>query len=291
MWTPLDINEPTIIEYDGDLPSHIYRYRQLSNDCIDRIIDFEIIEEAIYLAGLKDLNDPDEGRFLVKFKGTDNELFNFWCRIISHTYPSKPLKAVEAQAKANIEETRNLGNQVPERVAAYTKYVLGHVLRVACFTTNPFNYSMWANYGKYNGCGGPVGHGGICIEYLCDNGWRGLNLHPVQYSDEIPEIDAVNMDESKLVKAIYMKAKEWQSEEEWRIFSLLDVMPPFPPNLTTNSKYRLEGSVKSVIFGMATPKVMISKIMDRVKAKKSNILFKQVAQNPVTFDRYLLDIS
>ena len=54
---------PNYIRYAGPLPASLYRYRSVSAGNIDRIIDFEIIGEAFFLAALGELNDPDEGRF------------------------------------------------------------------------------------------------------------------------------------------------------------------------------------------------------------------------------------
>jgi hypothetical protein len=87
--------------------------------------------------------------------------------------------------------------------------VLERVQRVACFTTQAVNYSMWANYAKFvHPTNGPIDHGGICLEYQCDESWRNTTLHPVEYSDTVPEIDIVNRDESELIKVLYTKSRE-----------------------------------------------------------------------------------
>ena len=49
---------------------------------------------------------------------------------------------------------------------------------------------------------GPIEHGGVCLEYNCDDAWRSGNLHPVEYSDLIPEINVIKRDESEITKAI-----------------------------------------------------------------------------------------
>ena len=56
------------IRYDGELPSTLFRYRSISSKTIERLLNFEILESGVYLSSLKQLNDPDEGRFLVRFR-------------------------------------------------------------------------------------------------------------------------------------------------------------------------------------------------------------------------------
>lgn len=292
MWKKMDLNESKLISYSGSFPKKLYRYRTVSPENLDRIINFEIKEEAIYLAGLKDLNDPDEGRFLIKFTGSEDEIFEFWRESVKSTYPEYSPKKIDYEAKLRTNEVINAGYIVPQSVVSHTRHVFENVLRVACFTTLPVNYSMWANYAKYlDPEKGAIDHGGICLEYECDKSWMAVNLHPVEYSDKIPEIDVVKRMESELINAIYMKSLEWRCEEEWRIMSVINAKPPFPENLTKNSKIRLENSITSVIFGLNTPEKTVKDIRDRVSKIKPTILFKQVIHNPMTYVRELKELK
>ncbi|UUZ75877.1 DUF2971 domain-containing protein [Polaromonas sp. P1(28)-13] len=217
--------------------------------------------EVVHLAGLKDLNDPDEGRFVVKFKGSYSEILDFWRAALRATDPTLASEEVEAIAKSNTDEVVRSGYAPQERVVAFTRHVIEHVVRVACFTKLPLNYSMWSNYAKYfDPVAGPLDHGGICIEYRCDDSWRGANLHPVKYSDALPEINAIERSELNLVNTVYMKTKEWRCEEEWRIMSVIQSTPPFPANFAANSKIKIENGVSSVIFGLNTPDSVIDEI-------------------------------
>ena len=78
MWKARNPTGKPLISYPGTFPDKLYRYRSVSPQTLDRLINFEILEEGIYLAGLKDLNDPDEGRFLVSFEGTRDEIASYW---------------------------------------------------------------------------------------------------------------------------------------------------------------------------------------------------------------------
>lgn len=292
MWTKANPNTKMLISYSGNFPEKLYRYRTVSPANLDRLINFEIIEEAIYLAGLKDLNDPDEGRFLIKFEGSRTEIMEYWRESLKSSRPILSIAEIENEAESRTEELIRLRYVVPEHTLRFTRYVLEHVLRVACFTTQPVNYSMWANYAKYvHPTDGPIGHGDVCLEYYCDEAWRSGNLHPVEYSDAVPEINVIKRDENELVKAIYLKSTEWRCEEEWRIMSIIQSMPPFPDNLTANSKIKLKNGIASVIFGLNTPRALIEKIQAKVSAAKPKISFRQVVRDPKTFNRKLCDLK
>lgn len=150
---------------------------------------------------------------------------------------------------------------------------------------------MWANYAKYfDSSDAALGHGGVCIEYACDENWRSVNLHPVLYSDDIPRINPVPRDEAELVKAVYSKSSEWRCENEWRAFMVIQSTPPFPENLTENSKIRVEGGVSGVVFGLKTPNEIITEVRQRLEQASRKISLRQVVRDPTTYDRVLRDV-
>lgn len=293
MWKEIKNSEPLMMEYMGALPNKLYRYRSIDPNVMnERLINFEILEEGIFLAGLKDLNDPDEGRFLMEFAGTRAEIYSFWKDAIQSTQGNLPTLKIHSQAKSNTDSVLKNGGRVPENVVKHTRNVLENIVRVASFTTDPVNYSMWANYAKYfHPVEGAIDHAGICIEYECDKNWLPLNLHPVEYSDMLPILNPVRLSVEELVKTLYMKTREWRGEEEWRIMSLIQAYPPFPINLTTNSKVKISGSITGVIFGIKTPKEAIKEIIKRVSLEKPDILFKKINLNPTTYRRELVLLS
>jgi hypothetical protein len=280
--------------YDGELPKRIYRYRNVSPRTIDRLIDFEILDEGIYLAGLNELNDPDEGRFLPKFEGPESEILQYWRAHFKRTWPKATTEAIETEAAARTKHLLENDFVPPDSFIADLRYFVEHIVRIACFTTQPVNYSMWANYAKYVGADVSIGHAGICIEYECDEGWRHVNFHPVEYSDVLPEINFLGSYEPDLVRSHYMKTPEWSAEEEWRILSVLQLSPQMlqapPENLTANSKIRILDGVRSVIFGLQTPKQIIEDVRDRVSVVKPHIRFKRVVRNLRTFNREIANI-
>jgi len=290
VWKEISNSEPLMMEYTGALPKKLYRYRSIVPKVMDeRLINFEILEEAIFLAGLKDLNDPDEGRFLMKFEGERKEIYSFWKDAIQSIQGDLPILKINSQAAFNTERVLSDGGAVPENIVKHTRSVLENIVRIASFTTDPVNYSMWANYAKYyHPIDGVIDHAGICIEYECDKNWLHLNLHPVEYSDVLPILNPVSFSGEELVKTLYMKTREWRGEEEWRIMSVIQAYPPFSRNLTTNSKIKISGSITGVIFGIKTPDEVIKEIISKVSLEKPDILFKKIMLNPTTYKRELV---
>ena len=48
---------------------------------IDKLMDFELCDEAIYLAGLNELNDPNGGRCLVRFSENISDIKSFFSKV------------------------------------------------------------------------------------------------------------------------------------------------------------------------------------------------------------------
>lgn len=291
-WKERDPNHKSYLIYKGELPPSLFRYRTVRLDTLDRLIDFEIVQEGIYLSALKDLNDPDEGRFNVRFAGSNEDIVLYFWRGIRQSQPFLSDEAVMAIAQKNFQELQSSSFFTPEHVVHYMRHTLLHVLRVACFTTSPTNFSMWANYAKHIGADGKAAdHAGICIEYQCDESWRGSALHPVQYSDDVPEVNPIERNEEAFAKVLYMKSREWRGEDEWRISSVLQTFPPFEGNWQANCRIKVQGAVTGVIFGLNTPKETIETISARVKKARPDIAFKRVVRNPMTWVREVVPLA
>ena len=163
--------------------------------------------------------------------------------------------------------------------------ILGKLLRIACFTTRPLNGPMWTHYGNFsdgNGCITP--HGGLCIEYAVDDSWRQAGLQPVEYVEKRPEVNILARDriEAQLAYATRVKSPDWAYEEEWRLVGYLEAKPPWPDNLTTNSKLKLEGSVQSVILGLNAKGVATEKVIEAIRKKLPAIAVKRVIRDETT---------
>lgn len=292
MWTPRDPDHKAYLTYQGPLPAALFRYRSVRPDTIDRLVDFEILQEGVFLSALKDLNDPDEGRLLVRYFGSDDEILAFWRKAIREEQQLISDSDVEEIAQANLQTVLAERYAAPVHVAHLLRHVMTHVCRVACFTTSPTNFSMWANYAKrFDANGNSTDHAGVCIEYRCHESWRGAALHPVVYSDEVPVVNLVGLDEEALAKVLYMKSREWRAEEEWRISSVLQATPPFEGNWQANAKMKIEGAVAAVIFGLNSPQEMFDVFASRLKKARPDIALKRVVRNPLTWVREVVTIE
>lgn len=289
LWVEDNPNESKFITYEGELPPFLYRYRSVSPSTIDRLINFEIIDEGIYLAAIKELNDPDEGRFIVKFDGTESEIEDFWRDLLKDAYT--PGIQLNSEVKFRTRKILESNKFATKELADNIRYANEHIIRMACFTTEPVNYMMWANYARYiNESNQSIDHGGICIEYICDESFRNTTLHPVIYTDEMPVINILRRIESDLVLASYKKTREWRGESEWRIVLVIQTNAPFAENYALNAKIRIENSIKSIIFGVKTPEAIIREVVTRVKAVRPEIKFKKVTRNNLTFSREIKNI-
>ncbi|MDQ7842038.1 MAG: hypothetical protein RDU83_13615, partial [bacterium] len=104
MWEAADQTAKPLISYSGSLPTKLYRYRSVSADNLGRLIEFEILEEGVYLAGLKDLNDPDEGRFLIKFEGSRSQIASYWREAFRSSDPAMTSREAERLADERADE-------------------------------------------------------------------------------------------------------------------------------------------------------------------------------------------
>lgn len=288
MWKQSAGNQKHYLTYNGAVPIYLYRYRSLTPKTIDRVVNTEIIDEVVYLPSMKQLNDPDEGRFHVSFSHDKSKILNFWRKAIRMTHPEASEHRVNNEARENTQRVIESDYVSPRHVSEYTRSVIENVIRVACFTTEPTNFSMWANYAKLTTeTGDTLGHAGVCIQYQCDDSWKTHGLHPVEYTDDIPVIDPTKQDEESFAKIMYTKSREWRGEAEWRISSVLKVLPPFPENLHTNCKVRIKNSVAAVIFGINTPKYLQDQISERLQKAGAPAKQYKVIRNPDTFVRQL----
>ena len=271
-----------LIRYDGDMPRFLYRYRPITSKNLERVRDFEIGQEGIFLAGLADLNDPCEGRFRFVFKGTRREIYKYWISALPGERPDWSKDMIKANAKARTRQIFQDFPYAPVEGMTSVREVLGKLIRVACFTDDPLNPVMWAHYGY--SCldhGANIPAGGICLQYAIGEDWRDCNLHPVIYSDMVPEVDALSMasNEPAAVKSMYMKTPHWSYEAEWRMLAIINARPPFPDNLTANSKIAARDCLRAIIFGLNADSELISELIDAGRQVNSEMEFKKVHQN------------
>lgn len=282
-WSPLPqgwVASP----FSGTLPSTLFRYRSLSNDWIRERLEFEVLEEAIFLAGADTLNDPDEGRVRWAVRGSFDVAIGVVMNVLlAQNKGQNPIELIpqaSAIAKAMVGSSK-----VPKETAGQMHEILGKLLRIACFTTRPLNGPMWTHYGNYvDGNGGVTPHGGLCIEYEVDESWRFAGLRPVEYLESRPEINMLERGslEAQFAHAVRVKSPDWAYEDEWRLVAYIEAKPPLPCNLATNSKLKLEGSIRSVILGLNANASIAEKVISAIQTKAPKLALKRVVRDELT---------
>ena len=145
---------------------------------------------------------------------------------------------------------------------------------------------MWAHYANE--------HKGFCVEYNVEDLPGNSNeffdmIHPVFYTDNIfdatsyliattPELKNPEF----LQQAALIKTKDWAYEDEWRLVAYIEAKPPWPLNLTANSKLKMEGSVRSVILGLNAHDSIAKNVIDAIRQKAPHIALKRVIRDELT---------
>jgi len=184
------------------------------------------------------------------------------------------------------------GPVVPKHIVDCMHQIVSKTVRVVCFTDDPLNPPMWAHYGTYLNGNSMISNGGLCIEYEVQDSWRGPGLHSVDYWRSRPTINMLFPKQlsKQFAQAMRVKNEGWSYERKWRIAAFLQTAPPWQDGLEANSKLQLSGSVRSVIFGLATPTDILNEAVGMIRAKNSAIRLMRVQRNPIDQSLVLLTI-
>lgn len=283
-WSPIP-EDWSVEKFSGTFPKFLYRYRQLSPASVGHRVTSEILDEAVFLAGAGDLNDPDEGRIQWRIDGDRESAIRLIAGVLGSEgpYSGNPTDLI-ARAWKIAANMVGHGTSVPKHISDGLHEIVSKLVRVVCFTTDPLNQPMWAHYGKYVDSDQEITNGGLCIEYEPQDSWRNAGLHPVEYRSPRPMINMLAREglPMALAQAMRVKSVDWSYENEWRITSFLQATsPPWPTNLAANSRLQLSGSVRSVIFGLATPVSVIDEVASIVRTNRPNLRLMRVQRSPV----------
>ena len=124
------------------LPDVIYRYRQLRANSLETKARSEIIEETIFLAGMGELNDPDEGHIHWVFDGSQEDIYQFWKRSLMDQNPGETQNNIQKEARERTEII--IREQRIERPSIVNEFnsLIDNLDRVDCFTANLLNNAM-----------------------------------------------------------------------------------------------------------------------------------------------------
>ena len=192
---------------------------------------FEIlINKTLYCADINELNDPHDGIYL--FSDTlKKSIAGNTINIVRQNI------AFQNATLNNSVEDETIMNASLSKINEKEFFDLlqqaGANLNVCSFTETSDNELMWAHYAD--------NFKGVCLEFDFSEVQSISNvLSKVTYSNNIPTINSVNLDEIK--KAMTMKRIAWTNEREWRM-------------LTPEKKIKFEPKhLKSITFGPRTPR-------------------------------------
>ena len=246
----MEPNFKAALDYKKDhMPSRLYRYRPASGEFYALN---EIATGQIYLAHHKELNDPFDASSIMasksiskyfgeyetaKFKQEFAKYFSqdisrdILEKVLSHENwyeewlylaAEKELPADKAQ-KAGLILNKIVLDEFAKANQAFNDLSYG-MLRLACFTTHPYNLPMWANYAET--------HTGVCLEYdmkSLSEEFICFRFFPVYYTPKLP--DALQLLQTMRKKpriapfildyvAIH-KLKDWEYEDEWRLIYIV----------------------------------------------------------------------
>ncbi len=284
VWRPIGENWTTL-KFEGTLPPVLYRYRKVKIDELERLIEFEVVDEAVFLAGIGQLNDPDEGRIRWVLNGSQAIIYEHLKEVITKQNPTMSRVAIKREAQ---ETTRTIiaeGRVIRPSIIEQFNSFISNLVRVACFTTHPVNKPMWSHYGNLIDGSRTLEHGGICIEYNCEESWRNAGLCPVSYSSGRPFINMIGSDHERglqLTKAMFFKDPRWGYEDEWRIAAYMEKNAFYPENLEINSRLQFPNCILSVIFGLNAPDNMIERVRNILNAHGRNVPLKRIVRDSLT---------
>lgn len=218
------------------LPQKLYRYRSVTRDSMNYRLN-EIENGTIFLSHPKDFNDKSEARTHLN----TNDLANYhkkqhfeeefkdklskkqFAEIFDDSEWYK--KLMDFSAKQDAVKNPERVNQEIEKVVWKTfenlveemNILTRKMIRIASFTTDFDNLSMWDRYAN--------NHQGICLEYDIEhlaNIYQRNRLFPVFYkykmADMLRAVVSEKYSKFHFFEFIAMhKTKYWSDENEWRL--------------------------------------------------------------------------
>lgn len=217
-------------------PKKLYRYRPAIRE--------NELQGNIYLSHYKELNDPydscsvlhactaseflnyrkKESQAMMRLslaKGIDDSTLDNifrqpeWFEVLVKT--AFELRAAQPQTVLDaVESLEHTVMEIAEKITEYHNQRL-HEYRIACFTEESSNTSMWNFYAN--------GHSGICLEYDIEDKWK-TNIYPVRYTNLLPDILKILFTEpvspNAMLKCLVHKLNCWNNETEWRLIPTQD---------------------------------------------------------------------
>ena len=161
---------------------NLFKYRSL--DRLDYVLDI-ILNERLYCAFYKDLNDPFEGLFSSTIYLSDKERLQY-PRLFANTNKITTYKDVDDLIIGKVKHSR-----------------------ICSLSSSMHDVRMWSNYAD--------GHRGVAIEI--DFSDHTSEVQEVTYSEKLPHFDYSILSQPNTSEVFTHKTYQWDYEDEYRIIN------------------------------------------------------------------------
>lgn len=189
-------------------PTLLFRFRSLSGPS-ENFTKSIITRNEIYFSDPASLNDPYDCQPTFDINGSPDE----WKRHLSRSLKMQGSKKISISERIRI--TRKwMAEEKYKNINPETFKQLTSRFGIACFSASMNNMLLWTHYAD--------NHRGICLIFEPSKDSYGALTHSseIQYQSELPHIRLVDLSEtgdSKIIKILLTKSKQWQHEQEYRL--------------------------------------------------------------------------
>lgn len=250
-----------------DIPDHLYKYRAIDGDGLDRLERMVMFGE-LYFAAPESFNDPFDMALDPSFVASNEQLRLFWDEDLRSRFPGMQRGERQKRIKRFILETKTAaGHARVVRVHAKSVKKTG----VFCLCENIESTLMWSYYAN--------GHTGVAVQFGFDA--PGLeSLSPVMvwrvgYTDAVPRVNYYrDSNFTYFTATMATKSLDWAHEREWR-FALSNRIGVATVPLRV---------ITAVVFGLRTPAGVRSTIRNWASRRKERLKLLQVVKQPGRYE-------
>jgi hypothetical protein len=238
-------------------PDKLYKYQTLNTVTLENLSN-----NQLFMSRPNKFNDPFDCRMPAKCNLSDED-YELLFRSFSSSEGNS--NEIDTTFLTNGKINDNFKIAMKAEIEQSTKNMsLTH--GVACFSAKKDDILMWAYYAD--------GHKGLCLEFDTKKA-PFSNPFKVNYERELPNVNwreiLLNNSFSEYIKQVTIKYKDWEHEEEWRIFNKDgDVFIKYDPFCLT-----------AVYFGAEMPKTHIEIVTAIVK--NHNTLLYRMEKDAINF--------
>lgn len=249
----------------------IYKYRSLSNDDDFRRVEDVLSSKHFWFANATEVNDPFEFRCAIGLTWDFEKTSEAFALVEMYLNPrcsfadalAKSRRVLSGVSRARLLERQwelsyNMWKTVAQRAA------------LCCFAGDPCSLLMWSHYAS--------NHHGVAIEVEIPDQQISAGpfaeVHKVEYSDELPRIDPLDLihlkEEGRVFENLLLrKSLCWQYEHEYRV---LRFRAPNMAYVPSHAAPLPQGcTIRRVIAGCAMPRETLARLRATLLARAPHI--------------------